>query len=724
MPKNPEQTANSYDAALSEGGFRVVDPSEFAAADFDFPMQKQEAIARALNEDAEESSNPPKQPIDLDDKEEPITEVEKESDSSENNLEAGQETSQQGAGQIVLQSIEDFDLDDFNLDRDDLSSDAPRAHFGRTRSEIIEARINRQIEEEKRERANKRREKRDAKKAVREAVREEKRTRKTDREKYIAENKWTKERTEAWQEKLAQVASETPEGAWLSEDEKAEAPSQKAADSENEVINEPSEPGRAENLENGENWRAKRYKFENLRDVWDYTWAAGEVMHYEKNTVVGSQNLELQLNDDVAEETPELRRQVLISEHWKWVKEVLATDEIIKFHDQEVRPITYDDQRRVQRVYVDYLDSLEQPGHEKDSFTEYMERVKPISEIDGTEGNFKELEEMAVAMNNNLLTMEDAMGIGRRYYSEEEVGALMQFYQAALEQVGDDWRKNVKIKEFLKKHPLERLSGFVAERLGKIVDEDGEIEGVPVIDVDEFPMDAEENEADTASEEGTDVAEDVVEDMTEDTAENEDVKERDHNKALNLNVLLPGEEGIQQLRDLVEYCKERFAESKAQGKDAVAAKWREQISILNGHIALSEALLAAKITERERRAEMHKREKEIVKLGEEFNDRFLIRRLMASGDIDVNRSVLPQLEAAKERYQTLLNQAVGNDDTDLVQLNLGKLNDIDDAIFDAEKNAEAFEQAVADARLEMADQESTVEVTPTEENETTGEATA
>lgn len=556
-------------------------------------------------------------------------------------------------GDIVLLSV-DLDLNRGKNKKPATDETAEEKHGGPTEveaadgeSRVVEQSTERDTPQDVANQVTNQREIRAHEREERARERAEKRA---ERKQERYENSWRGRREQAkkqeqaqrdsWYETLKKAADAGKTGDWMSREEKVEAglaDDYKGISAEARLLRDLR--GDLEE-EKGALYEVQRYEFKTPEDVERYAKAAAEVLHYEKNTIVGTQNLEVQFAPGV-EETWERRRKALVDEQWQWVKDVLPD-------------WSYDDKRDVQRVYLDFIEYLHEPGNERDSFVDYLEKAVPECKIEPTKRNMTELVVGKDETEKELLSVTNEYG--ERYYSDEEVAAMLKMYDRAqimtryAETV--EFRESESTKKETRRHrePDEREG--VRSMIFSKVKKTSNVEGKS--NIVQFPDD------------GIDAGAFVATDKR--TLPN---KISVGNKPISLERFVPNEEGLQILNDLADYCLERRKAAEAHDDEQhreLAEKWKsDYLGLLDNINMLTVVLADRRATQTERQQKELERRAVIKRMKEvwtEHNASEIAEQYARNYDLNSDEPLVDQLRDLYGKFRQGLVSANVMRDTD------------------------------------------------------------
>lgn len=404
--------------------------------------------------------------------------------------------------------------------------------------------------------------------------------------------------------------------------------------------------------ENGEPHIAQYIEFETPKDVWEYTMAANRVAQYERETLVGSQNLQGNFKAD-EDNSPEALRSRLLQEHWKWVEKVLATDNVIRNRELE------------QKVYAEYLDYVIREGHEGASFMDFLNNSEVYSTIKPTADAAAELNEARMDAREDLKSQVDVEG--KPYYTEDEVNALMRVCDKTYEEVDETWKRRRIYGEVKKKaRPLGGLASVAGKFIGQMVRKNRRSGKEALVFEDESGNIIDLSEREYKIVNGADDAEEEVVETQE--------PERDKSKEVHVGVwiidleqLIPTDKGIEQLVSHMEEAQQMMEKYREEGDSDQYYRWKQIHLGLSDNISLSVAYQEVQRTEDQKRADRlaarKAREQMLMKNGEGMEPIMALNTLLQwSRESDEggkipnfvlhgDQPLLPQLQAAADLCQ-------------------------------------------------------------------------
>lgn len=447
----------------------------------------------------------------------------------------------------------------------------------------------------------------------------------------------------SWYETLRRAAEAGNQGDWMSREEKVEAglaKEYKSISPEEKLLQELR--GDLEGKE-GQLYEVQRYEFKSPEDVRQFVKAAAEVYHYEKNTVVGTQNLEVKL-DSAEQDTWETRRAALINEQWKWVKDVLPD-------------LPYNDKRDVQAVYLDFIEYLHQPGRERDGFTDYLEWAVPECKIEPSRENFAKLENGKVEMEEDLLSEKSANG--ENYYSDREIAAMLKMYDRAeamtryvkaMDRENGNVDSKSKRLRMRRRHDESEREGARSTAFKKLQTTSSDAGKGDVV---EFPVNSEAD----------DVSAGVFGTMEHKPLPN---KIPVGNKSIDLDRLTPDEAGVQKLRDLADYCLERMRAAQQFNDErhiTLAEKWQNDYLALVDNITLASITLAdhRETQTKEQEKEMERRAvmREMSDKWKTFSAEEIVKRYTDEYELNDEQPIIEQLGDLSGKLRKRLSDAYG-----------------------------------------------------------------
>lgn len=429
--------------------------------------------------------------------------------------------------------------------------------------------------------------------------------------------------------------------------------------SEQETTTEQASSTESEQVKPAEKlYEVQHYELTTPRDVWNYTMAAAELIQYAKYTMAGPENLELA--EKGRDDDWDYKRSVLIAEHWKWVRNVLADPK--RWDEQEYR--------RTQAVYVDYIDWMHDLG-EKATVLEYLNKTVPECKIDPTRMNLATMQVDGDTAREDLREWKTVSD--EQYFSDEELEAIMKIYERSIGKVEHE----VKAKQLTQKLAASGRSGVLRKIINAVMHKQGvqpEVadaengESAEIIDLAAARMAPENEDVETVE-----TPSDVSEDGALVGKENEDIEDVDTPKhrlteiehrgdTISLEFLQPDEDGIRQLENLADYCREMYQAALESNDDARASdieRWRENCRITMNNVDYAVALHESKYSKDENRENI------VSDVARKYNRNHIGQILeiwFNNSTLDREKPLAPQLDELRTQYRADLTNAIDSND--------------------------------------------------------------